>query len=50
LPLFAMAAEPEHAPDALAAELELIDPDGMSPREALEALYRLKRLASEQGK
>jgi DNA mismatch repair protein MutS len=48
LPLFAIAAEPEPARDALATELEAIDPDAMSPREALEALYRLKRMATEQ--
>jgi DNA mismatch repair protein MutS len=48
LPLFAIAAEPEPARDALATELEAIDPDAMSPREALEALYRLKRMAAEQ--
>ena len=47
LPLFA-TAEPEPARDALATELEAIDPDAMSPREALEALYRLKRMAAEQ--
>ena len=50
LPLFAIAAEPEHAPDALASELESIDPDSMSPRDALEALYRLKRMAAEQSR
>jgi DNA mismatch repair protein MutS len=50
LPLFAMAAETPPAPDALGSELEAIDPDSMSPREALEALYRLKRVAAEQGK
>jgi DNA mismatch repair protein MutS len=48
LPLFAAAAEPEHAPDLLAAALESIDPDRLSPREALEELYRLKRLAAER--
>jgi DNA mismatch repair protein MutS len=48
LPLFAIAAEPEPARDALATEREGIDPDGMSPRDALEALYRLKRMAAEQ--
>jgi DNA mismatch repair protein MutS len=48
LPLFAIAAEPEPARDSLATELEAIDPDAMSPREALEALYRLKRMAAEQ--
>jgi DNA mismatch repair protein MutS len=45
LPLFAVA-EPVRAPirsaidDAVAA----LDPDALSPREALEALYRLKGL------
>jgi DNA mismatch repair protein MutS len=47
LPLFAAAA---HAPGATAAEdalrvaLRAIDPDEMSPRAALDALYRLRRL------
>jgi DNA mismatch repair protein MutS len=49
LPLFAAHAEPEQARDPLAAALEGIDPDALTPREALEQLYRLKRLASEQG-
>jgi DNA mismatch repair protein MutS len=35
-------SEPE--PDALRTELEKINPDELSPREALELLYRLKRL------
>ena len=48
LPLFA-AAEPKHAPDPLLAELDEIDPDSLTPREALEHLYRLKRLAAERG-
>ena len=38
LPLFAAAAEPEHRPDPLAAALDEIDPDSLTPREALEAL------------
>jgi DNA mismatch repair protein MutS len=50
LPLFAAAAEPEHAADPVAAALEAIDPDSLSPREALEALYSLKRVAAERGK
>jgi DNA mismatch repair protein MutS len=47
LPLFAAATEPEHSADPLAAALDQIDPDSLTPREALEHLYRLKRLASE---
>ena len=49
LPLFAAAAEPEHPPDPLLAELGSIEPDSLTPREALETLYRLKRLAAEHG-
>ena len=45
LPLFALAAEPERGPEPLAAALESIDPDRLTPREALEKLYELKRLA-----
>ena len=44
LPLFAASAEPEEGPDPLAAALETIDPDRLSPREALEKLYELKRI------
>ena len=46
LPLFAAAAEPEPAVDELAQALDALDPDRMSPREALDALYALKRLSS----
>jgi DNA mismatch repair protein MutS len=49
LPLFAATAEPEQGPDPLTAALADVDPDSLTPREALEALYRLKRLAAEQG-
>ena len=49
LPLFAASAEPEQTPDALAAALDGIEPDSLSPREALEELYRLKRIAAERG-
>ena len=49
LPLFAASPAPEHELDRLSAALEEIDPDRLTPREALEQLYRLKRLASEQG-
>jgi len=46
LPLFASPPEPEPAPpDPVRAALADLDPDAMSPREALDALYRLRRLA-----
>ena len=48
LPLFATAPEPDAAPDPIAAVLGDIDPDSLTPREALEQLYRLKRLAAER--
>ena len=46
LPLFAaVAAQPEPAPnDELTETLGSLDPDALSPREAHEALYRLKGL------
>jgi DNA mismatch repair protein MutS len=50
LPLFAATAEPDSGPDPLTAALDAIDPDALTPREALDHLYRLKRLAAEQGK
>jgi DNA mismatch repair protein MutS len=48
LPLFAAAAEPEHGPGPIIAALDEIEPDSLSPREALEQLYRLKRIAAER--
>lgn len=47
LPLFAAAAAQEPAADPLAQALDAIEPDALTPREALDALYRLKRLASD---
>jgi DNA mismatch repair protein MutS len=48
LPLFAAAAQQEEAkPDPLQAVLAEIDADALSPREALDLVYRLKRLAAE---
>jgi DNA mismatch repair protein MutS len=47
LPLFA-AAGPEPEPDAFATALAEMEPDRMTPREALDALYSLKRVAAEQ--
>jgi DNA mismatch repair protein MutS len=50
LPLFAAGAPPREderaiRDDVLHAALEAVDPDALSPREALETLYRLKSLA-----
>jgi len=47
LPLFAAMAPPEPAADPLAEALAAIHPDTLTPREALEAIYALKRLAEE---
>jgi DNA mismatch repair protein MutS len=49
LPLFAASAEIEQGPDPLLVAIDAVDPDSLSPREALEELYRLKRLAAERG-
>jgi DNA mismatch repair protein MutS len=49
LPLFAAAAAEEEASvDALRDELGQLDIDALTPREALEMLYRLKVLAGEE--
>lgn len=55
LPLFASlapatpsAAAVAGTPDPFSEALEEIDPDDMTPREALEALYRLKKLRADQ--
>jgi Mismatch repair ATPase (MutS family) len=48
--LFAPPPEPESAlaaPSAVEEALATLDPDALSPREALEALYRLKRLGQQ---
>jgi DNA mismatch repair protein MutS len=55
LPLFAVPAhrEPEKAakgPSQSDAYLSELNPDEMTPREALEALYELKRRLAEPGK
>ncbi len=49
LPLFAAAAQEEARPEPLASALAEIEPDSLSPREALELVYRLKRLQAESG-
>ncbi len=48
LPLFAAAAQAEEDTcDAIRAEVEALDIDALTPREALDTLYRLKALARE---
>jgi DNA mismatch repair protein MutS len=48
LPLFAAAAQAEEETcDAIRAEVEALDVDALTPREALDTLYRLKALARE---
>ena len=47
LPLFAAPPDPPPAPDPIRTELASLDPDSMSPRAALEALYRLRALLDE---
>ena len=47
LPLFASQQLVESVSDPLAEAVAAIDPDSLTPREALEALYALKRLAAE---
>ncbi len=50
LPLFAATAPPaQPEPDPLAESLDAIDPDRLTPREALEALYRLKSVRGNNG-
>ena len=53
LPLFAATARAaptkDVAGDELAAALAVLDPDEMSPRDALEALYALKLKAAKKG-
>ena len=45
LPLFAVAEPPSPPPSSAVEDaLRAIEPDELSPREALEALYRLKGL------
>ncbi len=53
LPLFAAPAKPMQdkppsAADLLAAALAAINPDDLSPREAMDALYRLKEQAAKK--
>ena len=51
LPLFSAAAmaEEKSKPAPALARLTAIDPDALSPKDALELIYELKRLAAEPG-
>jgi DNA mismatch repair protein MutS len=49
LPLFAAQAEQTPPANPLREAVEALQPDTLSPREALEFLYRLKALAAGQG-
>ena len=49
LPLFAaVSVEEPSAPDPVHAALDGVEPDTLAPREALELIYRLKRLQAER--
>ena len=48
LPLFAAVPAGEAAPDPVNAALAEVEPDTLAPREALELVYRLKRLQAER--
>jgi DNA mismatch repair protein MutS len=50
LPLFATQQVEAPAPDPLAEALAALDPDSLTPREALDALYSIKRLTQENGR
>src|SRR5262249_48229577 len=47
LPLFAVQEKPAPSYQGLADALFALDPDAMSPRDALDALYRLKKEAEK---
>ncbi|HEX2762698.1 MAG TPA: DNA mismatch repair protein MutS [Allosphingosinicella sp.] len=46
LPLFAAAVQDEEPPDPLRAALDAVEADALTPREALDLVYGLKRLAA----
>ncbi|MEO6359145.1 MAG: DNA mismatch repair protein MutS [Sphingomicrobium sp.] len=48
LPLFAASLEVKAPSDPLAEAIDSVEPDSLTPREALEWLYRLKALAAER--
>jgi DNA mismatch repair protein MutS len=48
LPLFSYEPRDPPPPDEVRAAIAALDPDAMSPREALEAIYALKRLLKDR--
>ena len=50
LPLFSTPSQAEATPDAVRDMLGEVNPDTLSPREALDILYRLCRLYAAEGK
>jgi DNA mismatch repair protein MutS len=48
LPLFSYEPREPPPPDGLRSAVIALDPDALTPREALEALYKLKRLIEEK--
>jgi len=50
LPLFYYEPREPSPPDEVRAAVTALDPDAMSPREALEAIYALKRLMESKAK
>jgi DNA mismatch repair protein MutS len=50
LPLFSYEPREPPPPDEVRVALAALDPDAMSPREALEAIYALKRLVESKAK
>jgi DNA mismatch repair protein MutS len=50
LPLFSYEPREPPPPDEVRAALAALDPDAMSPREALEAIYALRRLVESKAK
>ena len=50
LPLFSYEPHEPPPPDELRAAVAALDPDVMSPREALEAIYALKRLTDSKAR
>jgi DNA mismatch repair protein MutS len=49
LPLFAAAQKEEPQPEPLAAALAQVNADALSPREALDLVYELKRISAQAG-